>query len=226
MNRIFKILFFALIVKPIVFLGLGLNIRSREKLPKTGPAVIAANHNSHLDTLVLMSLYPLWIIHHLRPVAAADYFLKNKFLAWSSNVCIGIIPLDRTGGAGREEIFADCHKALDNGDILILFPEGSRGEPEKVSRLKKGIYHLIKERSDTKITPVVMHGLGRALPKGTALFVPFNCDVVVGDELEVPNSADVFIVSLAGAFEYLFQFCLTYSSSKIDDDDDEFYFNK
>jgi 1-acyl-sn-glycerol-3-phosphate acyltransferase len=214
MNRLIKILFFALIVKPIVFLGLGLNIINRDKLPSRGPAVITANHNSHLDTMVLMSLYPLWSIHNLRPVAAADYFLKNRFLAWFSKVCIGIIPLDRTGGPGREEIFADCHKALDNGEILILFPEGSRGKPEKVSRLKKGIYHLIKERNDTSITPVVMHGLGRALPKGTALFVPFNCDVVIGDELDVPTSADAFIEIMTAAFGELFQYCLTYSGAK------------
>jgi len=75
MNRFFKILFFGLIIKPIVFIVLGLNLRGHDKLPKKGPAVIVANHNSHLDTIVLMSLYPLSIIHRVRPVAAVDYFL-------------------------------------------------------------------------------------------------------------------------------------------------------
>ena len=52
-------LFFALVVKPLVLIVLGINLKGREKLPLKGPAIIAANHNSHLDALVLMSLYPL-----------------------------------------------------------------------------------------------------------------------------------------------------------------------
>jgi len=75
--RILKIIFFGLIIKPIVLIVLGLNIRNRDKLPVDGPAVIAANHNSHLDTMVLMSLYPLSIIHKVRPVAAADYISRR-----------------------------------------------------------------------------------------------------------------------------------------------------
>jgi len=217
MNRLFQLLFFAFIVKPVVFIGLGLNLLGRERLPMKGPGVIAANHNSHLDTLVLMSLYPLWKIHRIRPVAAADYFLRNRFLKWFSFACINIIPLDRTGTIGRDQLFADCHNALDNGDILLLFPEGSRGTPEKVLPLKKGIFHLVKDRTDTRITPVVMHGLGRALPKGTALLVPFNCDVVIGEQLKVPENPGAFIEILSGAFEELFQYCLTYGGSTEED---------
>lgn len=209
-DRLFKILFFTVIVKPIVLMVLGLNLRGREKLPTKGPAVIVANHNSHLDTMVLMALYPLWKLHRVRPVAAADYFLKNRFLTWFSLSCIGIIPLDRSGGNRRGQLFTDCHNALKDGDILIIFPEGSRGEPEKISRLKKGVYHLVKDRPDTEITPVVMHGLGRALPKGTSLLVPFNCDVIVGDTLTLPDSAEAFITNLSAIFKTLFQFCLTY----------------
>ena len=91
MSRFLKILFFGLIIKPFVLIVLGLNIRNKAGLPSEGPAVIAANHNSHLDTMVLMSLYPLTKIHRIRPVAAAEYFLVNKVLAWFSINCIGII---------------------------------------------------------------------------------------------------------------------------------------
>ena len=100
MNRLVKVLFFALLVKPVVFIVLGLNLREKQKLPMTGPAIIVANHNSHLDTIVLMSLYPLSKIHKVRPVAAADYFLEGGgFLAWISSKCIGIIAMDRSGSA-------------------------------------------------------------------------------------------------------------------------------
>ena len=210
MNRLIKILFFAVVVKPIVLIVLGLNVRWREKLPMKGPAIIAPNHNSHLDTLVLMSLYPLSHIHKVRPVAAADYFLaRGGVLAWWSLTCIGIVPLDRTGQADRDELFRGCHEALDNGDILIIFPEGSRGQPEQMSKIRKGIYYLIKDRTDTRVTPVMMHGLGRALPKGEALLVPFNCDVVVGDEIALTDKSSQFTSALGSAYEELSPYLLT-----------------
>jgi len=209
MNRILKILIFAIIVKPIVLIVLGVNLRFRHKLPQSGPAIIAANHNSHLDTFVLISLFPLSKIHKLRPVAAADYFLSNRFLAWFTLNIIGIIPLDRTKNADRETMFDACHQALDRDDILILFPEGTRGQPEKSSNLKKGIYHLIKNKPGIKIIPVMMHGLGRSLPRGEALFVPFNCDVVIGDAIISPNSANQLLEQLEESYKELKEHCIT-----------------
>ena len=208
MNRFIKILFFALIVKPLVLIILGINLKGREKLPSNGPAIIAANHNSHLDALVLMSLYPLARIHKVRPVAAADYFLSNRLLAWVSLHCLDIVPFNRSGHVDKEQLFSGCHQALDNGDILILFPEGSRGSPERISKIKKGLFYLARERNDTNITPVVIYGLGRALPRGEALFVPFNCDVIVGDPLPDAENSTVFIENITQRFAELFTHCL------------------
>jgi len=211
MNRILKILFVALFVRPLVFIILGLNVRGRKYLPLSGPAIIAANHNSHLDTMVLFSLYPLSVVHKLRPVAAADYFLCNPLIAWFSLNVIGIIPIARTGKINKNGIFSACHEALDNGDIIILFPEGTRGEPEKTSKLKKGIYHIVKDREDTPIVPLLTHGLGRALPRGEALLVPFNCDVVVGNTLPPAASSDELLALLNDAYARLLKDCLTYT---------------
>lgn len=208
-SRIIKVVFFALLIKPIVFIVLGLNVRFREKLPLNGPAILAPNHNSHLDTMVLLSLYPLSVIHKVRPVAAADYFLKNKLMAWFSLNVIGIIPLDRSGKTQKEALFSACHSALNNGDILILFPEGSRGEPEQLSDIKKGLYYVLKEHKKAKITPIIMHGLGRALPRGEALLVPFNCDVIIGDPIELSSSATVMQKDLSIIYQELYTFCLT-----------------
>lgn len=208
-SRLLKIIFFGLLVRPIVLLVLGLNIRNRDKLPLKGPAVLAPNHNSHLDTMVLLSLYPLSIIHKVRPVAAADYFMSNPVLAWFSLNVIGIIPLDRSGGAKLDELFTDCNKALDNKDILILFPEGSRGKPEQVKAPKKGIYYLLKERIDTDITPILMHGLGRALPRGEALFVPFNCDVIIGESIKNDGTSREMLDALSAAYDSMYPYCLT-----------------
>jgi 1-acyl-sn-glycerol-3-phosphate acyltransferase len=209
MSRILKLVFFGLIVKPLVFIGLGLNIRGKKNLPQTGPAVIGANHNSHLDTLVLMALYPLTTINKVRPVAAADYFLRNAFLAWFSLNIIGIIPLERKGRERRTQLFSDCHDALDRGEILLVFPEGSRGKPEEISELKKGVYYLIHDRSDTELTPVLMQGLGHALPKGEALFVPCNCDVIIGHPLQRCQSAQSFLDTIIDAYKEMRAYCIT-----------------
>ncbi len=209
MNRIIQLLFFALVVKPLVLLVLGLNIRGKKTLPLNGPAVIVANHNSHLDTMVLMSLFPLLKMHKVRPVAAADYFLKNRFMAWFSLKIIGIIPLERTGNTDKNTIFDECHKVLDNNEILILFPEGSRGEPDKLSTLKKGVYYLVKNRENVAVTPVVMHGLGYALPKGEGLLVPVNVDVIIGDAISKTSNADEFTAAILKAFTDLGRYCIT-----------------
>ena len=218
MDRFFKILFFGLIVKPVVFFWLGLNVFFKERLPQRGPAILVANHNSHLDTMVLMSLYPLREIHRIRPVAAADYFLSNRFLAWFSLNVIGIIPIRRGQTNNRSTLFDGCYEALDQGDILVLFPEGSRGKSEQLSELKRGIHLLLRTRPEINVTPIMMHGLGRALPKGETVFVPFNCDVVVGENVPFNDVASDYVNSIAEAFNELLALCMTRQKVVVDDD--------
>lgn len=181
--KFYQTLFFILVVRPIVALVLGLNLRHHERLPIVGPAIIAANHNSHLDTLTLMSLWPLTELHHVRPVAAADYFLTNAKLAWFSLNVMNIIPIDRKRKDRAADPLAAPEAALANKDILVLFPEGSRGEPEKLSEFKTGVARLLERCPDAPIIPVFMHGLGKALPRGDFLLVPFFADVVIGEPI-------------------------------------------
>ena len=207
--RVMKMLFFGLVVKPLVFVGLGLNVFHRERLPKNGPATIVANHNSHLDTLVLMSLYPLAQLHRVRPVAAADYFLANRWLAWFALNVIGIIPLNRSANGARHALFDGCHHALDAGHILIVFPEGTRGAPEQIGELKRGVHFMLKDRENVTLTPIALHGLGRALPKNEALLVPFNCDVAIGEPLHQIADAEEFMRQISVALHDLLKQCIT-----------------
>ena len=202
MTRALQILFFALIVRPVLMIVLGLNVRRRALLPSEGPAVLVANHNSHLDTLTLMALYPLRRIHRVRPVAAMDYFMTSRFMRWLACDLIGIVPVNRQGGAEGNPL-AGALEALDRGDILVLFPEGSRGAPEELTEFKKGIAHLAKARAQVPITPVFLHGLGKALPKGALTLVPFNCDVFVGEALRWNGEIDGFMDNLTGAMQAL-----------------------
>ncbi|PQA89622.1 lysophospholipid acyltransferase family protein [Hyphococcus luteus] len=194
MKRVLQFLFFLFIVRPVLLVILGMNVRGREHLPEKGPAVLVANHNSHLDTLTLMALFPLKDLHRLRPAAAADYFLANRWLKWFALNIINIIPLAR--GGVRKNPLADLEAALDRNEILILFPEGSRGEPEQRAEFKRGVAYLAKARPDVPIYPVFMHGLGKALPRGSFILVPFNCDVFAGAAIKWTGDPQSFMGEL------------------------------
>lgn len=197
MNKPLRSIYFGLIIRPVINLWLGLNVRFRERLPEKGPAIIVANHNSHLDTMVLMSLLPFRLLKSIHPVAAIDYFLKNKLLAWFATEIIGIIPLSRKAKASEgHHPLQGCFQALGNNNILILFPEGSRGQPEVLSNFKSGIAHLTERYPEVPVYPVFMHGLGKSLPKGEALLVPFICDIFVGDSIHWKGDRADFLHTL------------------------------
>lgn len=226
MDSLLRWIFFGVIVRFIVWIFLGLNIRHRERLPNSGPAIIVANHNSHLDALVLISLFPLKLLPQIRPAAAMDYFLSNRLLAWFAMNIIGIIPVVRKphprtaknrfitaefetanppSSRNPYHLLSHCERALYREEILIFFPEGTRGEPEKRSKFKTGIAHLLAEFPEVPVIPVYIHGLGKALPKGEALLVPFFCDVFVGKPITWEGDRNEFMQTLEEAMEELEQ---------------------
>ncbi len=194
--RALRHLFFLLVVRPLMLIGLGVNLRHGERLPANGPAIIVANHNSHLDTLVLMTLFPQRLLRWLRPVAATDYFLRRRDFAWFALNIIGIIPLAREVRAGRGDPLAGCDAAIGDDAILILFPEGSRGEPEKLGAFKTGIAHLARRHPMVPVVPVFLHGLGKVLPRGELLPVPFFVDVFVGEAVQWTGDRASFMAEL------------------------------
>jgi 1-acyl-sn-glycerol-3-phosphate acyltransferase len=197
--RLLTFLFFAVIVRAVILIALGLAVRHRERLPKDGPAVLAGNHNSNLDALAIMSLMPLRLLPKLRPVAAMDYFLTGGLRSWFANNIIGIIPVKRGSGKEGGNPLALAEEALDRGEILVIFPEGTRGEPETLQGFKKGIGHMAHARPKVPVIPIFIHGLGKALPRGSLLLVPFNVIVSVGEPLYGTDSYSEFVSKLQKA---------------------------
>ncbi|MDG4598092.1 MAG: lysophospholipid acyltransferase family protein [Candidatus Contendobacter sp.] len=194
-----RLTFFLLIVKPFLLLAVGVNVRHRDRLPAAGPALIVANHNSHLDALVLMALLPLRLLPRARPVASADYFLRGRWRAWFATRVIGIIPVAVGSGRSHAEVLEPVRDALAAGDIVVFFPEGTRGEPERLGKLKTGIVWLAQQLPTVPIYPVRLHGLGKVLPKGDWLPVPFFCDAWVGEPLRWEGDPSRFMAALTAS---------------------------
>lgn len=196
MKRILRLLFTLCIVWPVIWLWLGLRIKHRERLPKSGPMIVVANHNSHMDVFALLSLFPLRRQAEVHPVAAADYFLRNKCLAWFALNILNIIPISR-GGAEANPL-AQCERALREGKTLILFPEGTRGEAGKLSPLKSGLWHLSQSVPEVPIIPIWLRGTEQVMAKGNRIPLPLFIDVTIGDALRFNSDKKTFMANLHG----------------------------
>ena len=193
---VLRLLFFLLIVKPFLLLAVGISVRGRRRLPKQGPALIVANHNSHLDALVLAAILPLRLLPRIRPAASAEYFLRGRWRSWFARQVIGIIPVATQGGAAHAEVLHEVRDALRTGDLVIFFPEGTRGEPEALGKLKSGILWLAETLPEVPIYPIRLRGLGKVLPRGAWLPVPFFCDAWVGEPLHWQGDRQILMTLL------------------------------
>lgn len=198
MNHPLRFAFFALVIRPLMMIVLGMNVRRAEDLPESGPAILVANHNSHLDVFALMHVLGLRRLAKVRPVAAADYFLTRPLRRWFATRIVGIIPIDRKNVRREKGVHPldGISDALADDCIVLLFPEGSRGEPEKRDAFQSGIAHLARRHRSVPVTPVFLHGLGKALPKGEAVLVPFFVDLFVGKALPQGISKQEFMEAL------------------------------
>ncbi|MES0266645.1 lysophospholipid acyltransferase family protein [Citrobacter sedlakii] len=194
MTRLLRTLFTLCVAWPVIWLWLGLRVRHRERLPTHGPAIIVANHNSHMDVFALLSLFSLRRQGQVHPVAAADYFLRNKWMAWFALNILNIIPVMRKGGDANP--LARCEQALREGKTLILFPEGTRGEPGKLAPLKSGLWHLSQRFPEVPIIPVWLTGTERVMGKGNRIPLPLFIDVTIGGAMYADPDKRAFMDNL------------------------------
>lgn len=150
--------------------------------PNDTQRIYFANHASHLDTVALWSALPPALREHTRPVAARDYWSKGvrKIIADKGFNAV-LIERDRSKCQG--DPLQPLHDALDAGDSLILFPEGTRNHEPLPQPFKAGLFHLAQQYPHVELVPVYLDNARRALPKGSMVPVPLVCTARFGPPL-------------------------------------------
>jgi 1-acyl-sn-glycerol-3-phosphate acyltransferase len=195
--------FFLLVLRPFLALFMGVRIRGREHLVERDPFILVANHSSHLDAATLLNLFPVGRLGRIRPCAAADYFQRNRAIDFLSRTFFNVLPIERRKVAGEAHPIQLMRETLERGESLILFPEGTRGQGGELAAFKSGVAHLIQQLPHVPVVPVYLVNLGRALPKGEFLPVPFFCEVRVGAPLRLHGEREEILAALRAAIETL-----------------------
>ena len=156
-----------------------MRIEGREQLPDTGSYILVCNHTSHLDTLCLLCSVPLRKIHRTFPAAAADYFFSSLPRSAVSAILINALPFDRkVNGA---ESLTVCSELLKNdGNVLVIFPEGTRTTTGSMGRFRSGIGRLVVG-TDLPVIPCHLSGGLKAWPKGTLFPRPRRLRLRLGE---------------------------------------------
>ncbi len=173
------------------------NLRSIE-----GPAIFVANHQSHMDTLVLFEAMPERIKRNLYFGAAADrWFVKGKkklvLQPWYQSMVLGNFPIVRGGGAKALEY---AGWLLRQGECVCIFPEGTRTTKDELGRFKPGVSILALEL-DVPVIPIYLSGLREMRPKGAlrAKAGPAGVDVLAPVRFQRGTTVDDATATLRNA---------------------------
>lgn len=165
----------------------GLRIDGRENLPGRGSFVMVANHASHLDALCLLAALPLGKLHHAHPAAAADYFFSSPAAGALSGVFMNALPFSRKGHV-RHTLTSYRNLLTKEGNILILFPEGTRSTTGEIGRFKGGIGELVAG-TRVPVVPCYLDGAHKAWPKGKCLPRPVKLALTIGRPMRFAHLA-------------------------------------
>jgi 1-acyl-sn-glycerol-3-phosphate acyltransferase len=156
--------------------------------PQAKQRVYFGNHSSHADFALIWASLPSDLRVRTRPVAGADYWGKGRIRKYLINeVLRGVLVERRGSGAGSAEgALEKLLSAIDAGDSLIIFPEGTRNTTEEILLpFKSGLYYLARERPQIELVPVWLENLGRVLPKGEIIPLPLLCSVNFGTPMRL-----------------------------------------
>jgi 1-acyl-sn-glycerol-3-phosphate acyltransferase len=199
MNDLLRAWCHRLVIRPLIRGICGLRVSHGERLPKTGPAILVANHNSHFDTLALFALFSPHEVARLHAVAARDYFSAGSLRGWIARRIFGAVPVDRAWQPAAGDPLAACSNVLNSGGILILFPEGTRGRPGRVGALKAGVAYLARRHPRVPVVPIWLSGFERILPKDAVVPLPLEAAASVGVPRFWAGDACTFMAQMTAA---------------------------
>jgi 1-acyl-sn-glycerol-3-phosphate acyltransferase len=144
-------------------------VEGAENVPATGPAIIAGNHLTVVDSLFM----PLVVERKVAFLAKSDYFTERGVKGWLKRIFFGgtgNVPIDRSGGKASEAALRTGLKILERGDLLGIYPEGTRSPDGRLYRGRTGVARMALE-ARAPVVPVAMIGTfemqppGRIIPK-------------------------------------------------------------
>jgi len=167
-----------LVIRPLLRLVFGVNVVGYENIRGVDRFIMLANHNSHLDIFLLFSALPPGRIARTHPVAARDYFGKPPWLFKTVQFLLQPIWVDRTHcGVGA---IKEMQRRLDEGDSIIVFPEGTRGQAGEMRDFQGGIGLMARKNPEVPLVPVYLEGPERSFPKEAVVPLPLWNHITIG----------------------------------------------
>lgn len=155
------------IVAGVIQFMSGLKRVARESCPDS-PAVYFANHSSHLDFVIIWAALPANIRARTRPVAGRDYWEQNALRRRIAGRFFRAVLIERQRVTVASNPLAPMIAALDAGDSLIVFPEGTRSPDGNTHEFKSGPFHVAHNRPQVPLVPVYLQNLNGILPSAFA----------------------------------------------------------
>ena len=157
--------------------------------PKAEQRIYFANHQSHLDWVLIWAALPRELRAATRPIAARDYWTASRFKHWITREVFNAVYVSRTRSDDQDplEPLAD---ALRNGDSLVIFPEGTRSHKGLPQPFKGGLFHLAGQFPQVQLIPAWIDNVQRVMPKGEVVPVPILCTVTFGAPLALRPDED------------------------------------
>ena len=147
--------------------------------PKAEQRIYFANHQSHADLVMIWAALPEELRSITRPIAARDNSTKSDIKRWITTAVFNAVYVDRER-QGDEDPLQPLIDALQSGDSLIIFPEGTRGHAAEPQAFKAGLYNLALRFPDVVLVPAWIANVQRVMPKGEVVPVPVLCSVTFG----------------------------------------------